>query len=321
MPIAIVGAGLAGLGTAWHLLRQCPCEITLFDSIGVGGGASGIATGLIHPYPGEQGRRSLFALEAIDATNELIAAAQTKSDQPIILQEGLIRHVHNEEQRQMFLSHCQTFGDVRPHGTNRFWIKSGKTIDCRRYLDALWQTLADKGVKLVIQEVKSLESLQDFDRIIVAAGAGWKQFPELSHLGLSNLKGQVLKCRIPDHVQLPEASSIGKGYITLTEEPGTCFLGSTYQRGDDTLAPQPELAKEKLFSKIGFFYPDVQHLEIIDCRAAFRVTRAGHYLPIATQVKDHLWTLTALGSRGLLYHAYFAKQLAMNILHSKENAI
>ncbi len=314
MRIAVIGAGFAGLAAAWHLMRQCRCEVTVFDQIGIGGGASGIATGLIHPYPGEQGRRSRFALEAIDAANELIAAAQFKSDQPIILYEGIIRFVQNQEQRQMFLSHCQKFGDVRPHGTNSFWITSGKTIDCRRYLDALWEALSEKGAKLVIQEVKNLEALQHFDRVIVAAGAGWKQFPELSDLKLSNLKGQVLKCRIPHHVQLPEASSICKGYVALTQDPETCFLGSTYQRDDDTLTPQPELAKEELFSKIGFFYPDVHCLEVIDCKAAFRVTRPGHYLPIAERVNDRVWTLTGLGSRGLLYHAYFGKELALNIL-------
>lgn len=314
MRIAVVGAGFAGLAAAWHLMQQCRCEVTVFDQIGIGGGASGTATGLLHPYPGEQGRRSRLASEGIEATKELIAAAQKYSPHPIILHEGLIRFVQNQEQRQMFLSHSQKFGDVRPYGENSFWIASGMTIDCPGYLEGLWQALAAQGASLIIQEIKSLTDLQGFDLIILAAGAGVTQFPETTHLNLSTLKGQVLKCRIPEQAELPKASSICKGYVALAQEPRTCFLGSTYQRGDQTLGEQPELAREELFPKIAHFYPDVYQLEVIGCHAAFRVTRPGHYLPIAERVNDRVWTLTALGSRGLLYHAYFGKELALNIL-------
>ncbi|HRD55095.1 MAG TPA: FAD-dependent oxidoreductase, partial [Parachlamydiaceae bacterium] len=50
MKIAIIGAGFAGLATAWHLLQhqdKIPLEVTIFDSSGFGGGASGIAAGLL----------------------------------------------------------------------------------------------------------------------------------------------------------------------------------------------------------------------------------------------------------------------------------
>jgi glycine/D-amino acid oxidase-like deaminating enzyme len=47
------------------------------------------------------------------------------------------------------------------------------------------------------------------------------------------------------------------------------------------------------------------------CRATLRVMRAGHYFPIAERVTDNVWALTALGSRGLLYHAYLGKLLAL----------
>uniref|UniRef100_A0A7C9A090 FAD dependent oxidoreductase domain-containing protein n=1 Tax=Opuntia streptacantha TaxID=393608 RepID=A0A7C9A090_OPUST len=51
---AVLGAGFAGLSVAWHLLRHSPKELKLdvdiFDEVGIGGGASGVAGGLIHPY-------------------------------------------------------------------------------------------------------------------------------------------------------------------------------------------------------------------------------------------------------------------------------
>jgi glycine/D-amino acid oxidase-like deaminating enzyme len=316
MRIAIIGAGLSGLSVAWNLLQKTFCEITLFEKKEIGGGASGIAS-LIHPYVGAQGRRSSFATEGIQTAKELMAIAEEKLGKPIILQQGIIRFIQNEEQRQMFLSHCQVFRDVRPHGENSFWIESGMTIDCLRYLEGLWQALFEKGVKLILKEVTELTSLIDFDHIVVTAGAGIKQFSELSPLNLSVLKGQVLKCRAPETVVLPEASSICKGYVALTQESKICFVGSTYQRGDMSELLQPALAKEELFPKIACFFPSVVDLAVTECLAAFRVTRGGHYLPIATRVKENIWTLTAMGSRGLLYHALFGKEIANKIFENK----
>ncbi|KAK6236888.1 hypothetical protein SCA6_012225 [Theobroma cacao] len=51
---AVLGAGFAGLSVAWHLLKQSPMDlrlhIDLYDEVGVGGGASGVSGGLLHPY-------------------------------------------------------------------------------------------------------------------------------------------------------------------------------------------------------------------------------------------------------------------------------
>jgi glycine/D-amino acid oxidase-like deaminating enzyme len=314
MRIAIIGAGFSGLSVAWNLMMRIPCEITFFEKKGIGGGASGIAAGLIHPYVGKQCRRSAFAIEGIQATKELIAVAEEKLGEKIV-QQGIIRFVQNEEQRQMLLSHCQTFGDIRMHHENSFWIDSGMTIDCPRYLKGLWKALCEKGVKLILKEVLDLSSLKDFDHIVIAAGAGVMRFSEGEALNLSILKGQILKCHVPEKVMLPDASLICTGYVALAEERKSCFIGSTYQRGDMSENPQPELVKKELFAKIACFFPSVFELAVTECRAAFRVARKGHYLPIATRLKEKIWILTAMGSRGLLYHAYFGRTIAEEIVN------
>jgi len=52
--IAIVGGGFAGCAVAWHLLAAArpgaPIAVALFDGAGLGGGASGAAAGLLHPF-------------------------------------------------------------------------------------------------------------------------------------------------------------------------------------------------------------------------------------------------------------------------------
>ena len=51
---AIVGGGFAGCAVAWHLLAAArsgaPIAVALFDGAGLGGGASGAAAGLLHPF-------------------------------------------------------------------------------------------------------------------------------------------------------------------------------------------------------------------------------------------------------------------------------
>jgi glycine/D-amino acid oxidase-like deaminating enzyme len=312
--VAIIGAGFSGLSVAWHLLAQTDCEVVIFDPKGIGGGASGIATGLLHPYVGEQGRRSMLASEGLLAAQELIETAEKKLNAQVIIQRGIIRYVQNEEQKQMFLSHSQEFGDVRPYGENSFWIESGMTIDCPLYLQGLWQMIAEKGAQLISKEISDLKELADFDHVIIAAGAGATKFPELNSLKMSVLKGQVLMCRAPADTSLLPASAIGKGYVALSQEARTCLVGSTYEREDLTDTPNAELAKSLLFEKIGSFFPAVEDLEVIDCRAALRIVPKGHYFPIASRVNDNLWVLTGMGSRGLLYHALLGKHLAESIL-------
>ncbi|XP_065848753.1 uncharacterized protein [Euphorbia lathyris] len=51
---AVLGAGFAGLSVAWHLLKLSPKQLNLkidiYDEVGIGGGASGVSGGLLHPY-------------------------------------------------------------------------------------------------------------------------------------------------------------------------------------------------------------------------------------------------------------------------------
>lgn len=319
MRIAIIGAGLAGLSAAWHLIDSC--EVVLFDSKGIGGGASGIATGLMHPYAGEQGRRSLFAAEGVRVSLSLMETVEKKFKTKIIIQRGIIRHVQNKQQKEMFLSHVQTFNDVHYIEEDRFLIESGVTVDCPQYLKGLWQMIAEKGGKIVRAEIVDLQTLQDFDEIVITAGAGSIKIPEVNSLPISILKGQVLKCRFPENVECISSSMIGKGYMALTQEPRTALVGSTYERDYLNEEPDAGLAKELLFEKIAQFFPKVADLQIIDCKAALRVMRHGHYFPIIKKIQDRTWIMTAMGSRGLLYHVYLGNFLAKAILEKDDRSL
>lgn len=281
MKIAIIGAGFSGLAAAWHLSREH--EVIVFDA---GGGASMVSTGLLHPYPGEQGRRSWKADEAMAATKELLKAAEEILGHPVAHYGGILK-----------MGECiapNTRGeDVEQIGPNQFLIHSGITVFPKLYLEALRKKIDVRSV-----HIESLDELAEFDCIVIAAGAGIRNFPECSHLKINFVKGQVLTCRAS-----LERSVVAKQYLALSETAGICHLGATYERDFTFEEPCLETAMKLL-------KPDK---EILDCRAGIRVTNPAHYFPILEKINPKTWAITAMGSRGLLYHAYFGQLLADQI--------
>ena len=130
--------------------------------------------------------------------------------------------------------------------------------------------------------------------MIIAAGAGIRNFPECSHLKINFVKGQVLTVE-----KAIERSISSKRYFALTAEKNICHLGATYERDFADDRPNQETATELLEPE----------MRVLDCRAGIRVTNPAHYFPMIEQINPKTWAVTALGSRGLLYHAYLGKKL------------
>lgn len=300
MRIAIVGAGFAGLSVARHLLPFH--SITLFDTHAVGAGASGIAAGLMHPYVGEQCRRSSHATEALEFSLGLIQEVEQETGEQLA-RPGLVRYV-DADQRERFRAHAQEYGDVSLLDEGRVWMDSGWTVDCPRYLVGLEKLLRRKGVECIFRPIENLESLQQFDQIVVCAGAAVRSLIPEMPLRLSWIKGQILVCQAKE---LPATSVLGKGYLSLATEPDRCYLGSTYEKQFSSTDPEIDVARAQILPKIERFYPGVVDMQVLSCKAAVRVTPHGHYLPILAQVTDRIWVVTGLGSRGLLYHGWIGK--------------
>lgn len=299
MRIAIIGAGFAGLSVARHLIPRH--SITLFDSAGPG--SSGIAAGLMHPYVGEQGRRSAHATEALESSMGLIQEVERDLGVQLAV-PGLVRHLGNEEQRVQFALHAMKQGDVSFLDENRIEIHTGWTVDCPRYLGGLEKLLMREGVECIHTQVDDLTALDAFDQIIVCAGAGVRSLLPEAPLRISLIKGQLLVCKASS---LPKMSLLGKGYLALAREPGLCYLGSTYEKNFISQAPDSAVARAEILPKIERLYPPAADFEVVDCRAAVRVTPQGHYFPILAKVQDRVWVVTGLGSRGLLYHGLLGK--------------
>lgn len=284
MKIAIVGAGLAGLAAALNLSRNH--QVAIFDAQGIGAGASGASTGLLHPYPGEKGRQSWKANAAMRATLELLCISEGALGRPVAHYGGILK-----------LGMCLSPGsDVEVLGKNRYFICSGVTVFVASYLQGLWKACEQRGAALKIQKIASLQELESFDAIILCAGAGIRHFPECSHLRINFVKGQALIC---EHAEPLECSIVAKQYIALTEAPGICHLGATYER--NFISEEPDLEAAVKLLKPQF--------RVLGCRAGVRVTNPAHYFPILEKINPKTWVITALGSRGLLYHGYMGELL------------
>lgn len=300
LKIAIVGAGFCGIAAAWELSKIKNARIDLFDLKGIGGGASGIAAGLLHPYPGEQGRKSWKADEAMKATLELIGIAEKKLGKVVADRSGIVKKGTLEK----------IYDDVVSLEKDIFLIKSGVTVYSQIYLEGLWLACQEKGVNLKIQKFQNLQELEGYDKIVLTTGVGVFSFKECGHLKLGKTKGQILLCQ----GVAPDRSIVGKGYIAKSEVFNRFYVGSTYER-DPNLSEEPSLQKalEDLQPKMSVLRPELGNLDIIACRAAFRVSPLGHYIPLIEKINKNTFVITAMGSRGLLYHAFFAKLLKEKI--------
>ena len=261
--VAVVGAGLAGLAVA-YFLREL--DVTLFDVRGLGGGASGVASGLLHPYPGKSGKRSLYATDALSETIALLDMAESSLGRPVAKRDGI-----------------EKAGEL---------IEEGITVFIKDYLEGLFKA---SGARLVQGELEG-----EFDHTVIATGA----YGDTLDLGIT--KGQVLVCKS----QGEKRSRIENGYLAITKDPSIVHIGSTYERDFVDDAPDPDEAIRVLSTR----FPKVLDYEVVGSEAGLRASRRGGYLPYVRTVSATKSLFVGLGSRGLLYHAYFGKKLAKTIL-------
>lgn len=316
MKVAIVGAGFCGLALACALLDLRDVQIDIFDEKGVGGGASGVSCGLLHPYPGEEGKKSFMATEALSATRALL----DRIPGSVLGRDGIVRVARDEEEREALRVGFAACSDVE-EVDGSFLIKSGMTVNVPRYLEGLFKMCEERGMRLHIKKIESLAELKGYDQIAITAGAGIKNFQECASLKVQFIKGQLLSAHYDTSSMQLERSLIGKGYIGLAEGEGRCMLGATYEHGFTSALPDLEVAKREILPRIASFFPKVSEFTIDGCRAGIRVARKGHYLPIIRKLEDGLWACAAMGSRGLLYHALAGKMLARALLADSDTEI
>lgn len=311
--IAIAGAGLAGLAAAYHFSHLGSVQVTLFDPKGIGGGASGVSTGLLHPFPGRLALRSWRADEGMKATLELIDQVEELTGRPAAHRGGILRLAVTEQQKKDYPG-CVPFGcewwlaekvaERLPGAISvpALWMPQGMTVYSKPYLEGLWQLCAKKGA---VFEKRAFDTPEKFDHVILAMGF---ETPGINDIPLKITRGQMLLCKWKN--PLPFAL-LSQGHLTPSEEPFLCQIGSTYENPE---TPYDQTKAFALQGKIAGFYPPAREFEAVEAKVGYRISRKQGYRPILSQVDPKTWVFFGLGSRSLLYHSLLAQSLTALVL-------
>jgi len=306
MKIAIIGAGFCGLALAYYLSQQ-QHQITLIDKTGIGAGASGIAAGLLHPYVGFKGRLNWRGHEALNETRHLLEVAGQKC--PL----GILRIPRSEEQWSLFQEAASQHDDVEVCSVDHpgilakegILIHSGVTVNCTAYLKVLWEVVQENGCAFKQQSVSNLDELQDYDSVIICHGPLAK---ELLGIRLKLIKGQLLRFEWPQHLPPLRQSIVSKKYVVMDGET-SCWVGGTYEHDFEHENPDQLTAQDEILADLERFIPALAKAPILDCQSGIR-TLAPDRRPFYKQFDKRTWVFTGMGSKGLLYHAMMAKELA-----------
>ncbi|ANH78822.1 NAD(P)/FAD-dependent oxidoreductase [Candidatus Chlamydia sanziniae] len=340
MRIAVLGAGYAGLSVTWHFLlhTQGMATVDLFDPIPLGEGASGMSSGLLHAFHGQEALKPLYADLGMITTHSLITEASKALNLPIVLSRGIVRPATDDEQAALFMKRVEEFPNelewwekarceitipsmIIPANLGALFIKRGVTINNNRYIDGLWNACASLGTQFYDELIENISDIEEFyDHIIVTPGANADLLPELQSLPLNKVKGQLLEINWPKDLAMPPFSINAKKYMVTNTQKGTCILGSTFEHNQPNPTPNLELASQEILPPILSLFPGLKNAEILHCYAGMRSSSASH-LPIIAKLKEKLWFLGGLGSKGLLYHGITGDMLAQAVLRTSTSYI
>lgn len=318
---AVIGSGFSGLATCWYLLNSNqPLEVTLFSK---GNEASRISAGILHKYMGLYAKLNPLAIEAEKETRHLISIASQYTDQPLVLNEGIVRLAHTDKQKAAYSQCAESHSDVTwlddckscdpnmASGSGIF-IQSGVTIDTNNYLDALKRACIEKGLIVKFQDIT--DELTEFDHIIGAMGSYTKELTPFTNLPLHPLKGQLLEIEWPEELPPLPYTLISQVYLAMSSAQKKAIIGATYEHHFNDANPEAEIAIQALLPKALELYPKLAGCKITDVRAGIRATTPTR-MPIAKVINERHSVLAGMGSSGLLYHAHFAKHLVNTLLN------
>ena len=348
--IAVLGGGMAGLAVCRHLQdlaggAASGVRVTIFDSAAPGQstGASAVAAGLLHPLS-PRGKVIWRGQEGLEATLQLVQDAQAHlgPNEKVLASETILRPGLPGQHQSKFMNASDDDGSrfewigqdqvqrlvtVPPTDSQgAVVINGGVVVNTQAYLRGLWAACEEAGAHWRQHTVTSLEDLQDegFTAVVVAAGGGVLHLPECGELRessrISFSRGQSLE--FPQSRDNPLGAAVLCGeYVVPVADRVICGATHEYDPGLFDEAPDPEIAEQHLRPIAETLHPPLKSTLVQRVTTGLRVhPRRSHLgkLPLAGRLPSAsgppAWILTALGSRGLIHHAYLARCLARAVL-------
>lgn len=324
----IIGAGLAGAACAHHL-QAGGYDVCVLHTNALGRSASRIGGGLVNPMMARKGRPAWMAdpsLAALDAMGIDTRECVSGLDAP------LYRPARDQEQADAFREQAllhPALGRYResddlpaslsyvraPFGALE--VLRGAAVDLEETA-AAW--LGDLPLHLVDPDWTSTESDTQVSvqtsagtfrctRLLLCMGAGMLTHPLTRSLNLHGIKGQIIRLEKPSSLpeRLPPLS--GKAYLVDAGD-GSVWVGSTFERDWKSMDPTGD-GRDELLDRAADVIPALAGARVLEHRTGQRVTVPGTRLPMVgpLQTGSNIWVLTGLGSKGLLYSAWFGSRI------------
>jgi len=320
MNIAVVGAGFAGLAFAWYYSLLNPSDkITVFDPKPISQRASSLAF-LLHPFIHPKSKLNWEGWNAFNKAEELLLQASTFTDQPFCLKRPFLKIANNPNLIIPYQKTAQNNPEVSWVESTEFghpgiWIERAYQLRSDLYLKALEKGCSSRGVQF---SSKQFDSSDLFDQVLLAKG---NQVTQDLDLSFSEVKGQVLKVKWPSKsFNLPHAVTAHKCHLVPSFDQKTLMIGSTYEREFTSNAPDREEALKRLLPHLEGILPQFDQKDILLVSSGIRLN-APNRLPLLGKLNEKTWIFSALGSKGLLYHAYLGQKLAEAFLSQTETSL
>ncbi|CAB9508041.1 oxidoreductase [Seminavis robusta] len=291
--IAIVGGGLAGLSTAFHLLERhqeqrlfTPLAITILDKDSVGtGGASAVAGGLVHPLS-PRGKLVYLGVEGVRATEHLVqqACQANPNTNSIVLRRtlssgNLCQASHQLQQTAHELpSLCQwmtpeeLFQNTAVSSSSCLGglrlFNGCQVLHVPSYLQGVWaacQSIRDSNSALLSVEWKqqdvTTDSTADYDATVWAAGAGLLDDSLLRHVDSKELpvqlvRGQSVEIRLKPATNNRQQALLSGKYVSPLPDSDLILVGATHEFDRDQPLTR-EQVKQELQERTEHFCPHI----------------------------------------------------------------
>mgnify|MGYP001799622541 CR=1 FL=1 len=324
MKVAVLGCGYAGLSAALHLLEK-GVKVDLYDPK-KRLSASEVSTGFLHPYVGKFPRKPKQADEWMYEATSLIVSIEKAYGKPLIAAKGIFRPALFSAQEMHFLRLSKKDHSIRfltkeesqKEGFSSFypglWMEEGMQVYSKRYVDALLQILIRKGAQFF---ASTLDDTGNYAAIIEAMGGDSKEGY------IKKNKGQTLKIKadhIPFHIPF-----LSHPHLSKTEEKDVYLIGSTYEKTYQNIEPDSSADQLLIDLRKQTKSNSSSSWDIVGREAAFRAYPLEQKEPLIEKISQKKWLFTGLGSKGLLFHAYFGRLLASKVtadlaLHSERGS-
>lgn len=345
--LMIFGAGIAGLSVAYTALQR-GLKTVVIDINKPGCGASGTPMALLNPATGRKAKKTWEAEKCLLYTKRLLEEAGTFSGQQYYHNNGVIRPALDKKIADGMLNNFQQAG--WPPGwiewlnekelNNRFpglncghgglWIPAGGTVSMKDFIQSLYLYLQSTGVDFQLDTNFNLVNTNPFiatddtheisaNIAIYATGKEMTQNALWEILPFHRIKGQTLTVQLNTKLEF-ESSVSSFGYMAqLPSRQNEIVLGSTYEHQFDHFKPDRQGA-DYLLKRLSRTIPGlINRSKKQTGWAGIRVTVPDKKPVIGPHPdRKNLYTICALGSKGLMLGPYLGKLLIEHIIDKSD---